>query len=87
MLNSPSLSPRQTLQGLSGECSVMIRRLVELSLIDAPLISSNHYIEARKCLNQASLELSHLRGIASPDVLALMARDLPDLEPILNRIM
>lgn len=86
MLNSPSLSPRQTLQGMSGECSILVRRLVELSLIDAPLISSNHYIEARRCLNQASLELSHLRGLASPDALALIARDLPDLDPILNRI-
>ena len=86
MLNSPSLSPRQSLQGLSLECSTMIKKLIELALIDAPMITSDHYIEARKHLTAASLELSHLRAVSSPDVLALICRDLPDLDPIINRL-
>lgn len=86
MINSPSLSPRQSLQGLSLECISVMKKLIELALIDSPLVTSNHYVEARKHLAEASLELSHLRGVASPDALALIARDLPDLEPILNRI-
>lgn len=86
MINSPSLSPRQSLQGLSLECNSVMKKLIELALIDTPLITSNYYVEARKHLAEASIALSHLRVVASPDAIVNIARDLPDLEPILLRI-
>lgn len=86
MINSPSLSPRQTLQGLSSGCFNIRKSLFELALIDTPLLASDHFIEAMSHLHKAALELSHLRVVASPDLLATITHDLPDLDPITNRL-
>lgn len=86
MLNSLSLSPRQILQGMSIEVSMLRKRLIELALYDTPLMCNNHYTEAMKLLQDASLELSQLRVPASPDPLAILSRDLPELDTIINRI-
>ena len=86
MINSPSLSPRQTLQGMSAECLNFRKRLLELALYDTTLLVSDHYTNAMKLLHDASLELSHLRVPASPDALALISQNLPDFDAIINRI-
>lgn len=71
---------------MSSECSQLRKQLFELAIYDTPILANNHYIEAMKHLHEASLELSHLRVVASPDAIAILARDLPDLDAILNRL-
>ena len=86
MLNSPSLNPRQALQGMSLECATLRKKLLEIALIDTPILASDHYNNAMKLLNDARSEIAHCRAIASPDALANMVYNLPDLDTIINRI-
>lgn len=86
MISSPSLTPRQILMGMSLECSSLRKQLFELALYDTPVLANNNYIEAMKHLHDAALELSHLRVVASPNAIGILARDLPDLDAVLNRL-
>lgn len=83
---SPSITSRQTLMGMSLEVSSIRKKLFELALYDTPLLANNNYIDAMKHLHDASLELSHLRVVASPDPVGTIAIGLPDIDAIINRI-
>lgn len=72
--------------GMSSEVSTIRKKLFELALYDTPLLANQNYIDAMKHLHDASLELSHLRVVASPDAIAQLALSLPDIDAIISRL-
>lgn len=80
------ITSRQMLQGMAHDVSHIRSQLLELGLYDTPLIVSDHFTDAMAMLRKASLEISHLRNVASPDFISKLSEGLSDVDSILNRI-